>query len=205
MVESRFTLLCKLQEFSMGTSLVVQWLRLHLPMQGVQLDPWSGSSDPTCLIAEKPKHKKQKQEGNKFNTDFLNGPYFKKSFKKSSLCRSLKPLHGLHVQLAGSGSYVTHGRFLACGSQSSPSVTLVPQLICTMLSQEELSASCLLSFLCVPSHFSRVQLFVTLRTVAHQAALSMGFSRQGYWSGWPCPSPGDLPNPGIKPRSLTST
>ena len=31
----------------------------------------------------------------------------------------------------------------------------------------------------------------------------MGLSRQGYWSGWPCPSPGDLPNPGIEPRSLT--
>ena len=38
-------------------------------------------------------------------------------------------------------------------------------------------------------------------TVAHQAPLSMGFSRQGYWSGLPFPSPGDLPNPGIKPRS----
>ena len=38
-------------------------------------------------------------------------------------------------------------------------------------------------------------------TVTHQAPLSMGFSRQKYWSGLPCPSPGDLPNPGIKPRS----
>ena len=38
-------------------------------------------------------------------------------------------------------------------------------------------------------------------TVAHQAPLSMGFSRQEYWSGLPFPSPGDLPNPGIKPRS----
>ena len=38
-------------------------------------------------------------------------------------------------------------------------------------------------------------------TVAHQAPLSMGFSRQEYWSGLPCPSPGDLPGPGIKPRS----
>ena len=42
---------------------------------------------------------------------------------------------------------------------------------------------------------------VTPWTVACQAALSMGFSRQGYWSGLPFPSPGDLPNPGIKPRS----
>ena len=39
-------------------------------------------------------------------------------------------------------------------------------------------------------------------TVAHQASLSMGFSRQEYWSGFPSPSPGDLPNPGIKPASL---
>ena len=38
-------------------------------------------------------------------------------------------------------------------------------------------------------------------TVAHQAPLSMGFSRQEYWSGLPFPSPGDLPDPGIKPSS----
>ena len=38
-------------------------------------------------------------------------------------------------------------------------------------------------------------------TVARQASLSMGFSRQEYWSGLPFPSPGDLPDPGIKPRS----
>ena len=48
---------------------------------------------------------------------------------------------------------------------------------------------------------SRVQLFVTLWTVAYQASLSMGFSRQEYWSGLPFPSPGDLPDPGIKPES----
>ena len=48
---------------------------------------------------------------------------------------------------------------------------------------------------------SRVRLFATLWTVAHQAPLSMGFSRQEYWSGLPFPSPGDLPNLGIKPRS----
>ena len=48
---------------------------------------------------------------------------------------------------------------------------------------------------------SRVQLFVTLWIVAHQAPLSMGFSRQEYWSGLPFPSPGDLPDPGIEPGS----
>ena len=40
-------------------------------------------------------------------------------------------------------------------------------------------------------------------TVAHQAPLSMGLSRQEYWCGLPCPPPGDLPNPGIEPASLT--
>ena len=48
---------------------------------------------------------------------------------------------------------------------------------------------------------SRVRLFATPWTVAYQASLSMGFSRQEYWSGLPFPSPGDLPDPGIKPRS----
>ena len=48
---------------------------------------------------------------------------------------------------------------------------------------------------------SHVQIFVTPWTVAYQAPLSMGFSRQEYWSGVPFPSSRDLPNPGIKPRS----
>ena len=42
----------------------------------------------------------------------------------------------------------------------------------------------------------------TLWTVAHQAPLSMGFSREEYWSGLPFPSPGDFPDPGIEPGSL---
>ena len=52
------------------------------------------------------------------------------------------------------------------------------------------------------SCFSHVQLFATLWTVARQAPLSTGFSRPEYWSGLPCPPPGDLPNPGIKPTSF---
>ena len=48
---------------------------------------------------------------------------------------------------------------------------------------------------------SRVRLFATSWTVAYQAPPSVGFSRQEYWSGLPSPSPGDLPNPGIEPRS----
>ena len=52
--------------------------------------------------------------------------------------------------------------------------------------------------------FSSVQLFETLWTVAHQAPLSMGFSKPKYWSGLPFPPPGDHPNPEIKPMSLMS-
>ena len=48
---------------------------------------------------------------------------------------------------------------------------------------------------------SRVWLFATLWTVAHQAPPSMGFSRQEYWSGLTFPFPGDFPNPGIEPKS----
>ena len=54
------------------------------------------------------------------------------------------------------------------------------------------------------SHFSHVQFFSTLWTVAHQAPLSMGFSRQEYYSELPFPPPGDLPDPRIKPVSLMS-
>ena len=54
------------------------------------------------------------------------------------------------------------------------------------------------------NHFSCVQLFVTPWTVAHQAPLFIGFSRQEYWSGLPCPPPGDRPDPGIGPASLMS-
>ena len=54
------------------------------------------------------------------------------------------------------------------------------------------------------SRSSYVRFFVTPWTVARQAPLSMGFSRQEYWSGLPCPPPGDLPDPGIKPTSLKS-
>ena len=56
----------------------------------------------------------------------------------------------------------------------------------------------------VLSHFSCVWLCTTLLTVACPAPLSMGFSRQEYWSGLLCPPPGDLHNPGFEPASLTS-
>ena len=51
---------------------------------------------------------------------------------------------------------------------------------------------------------SRVQFFATPWTAARQAPWSMGFPRQEYWSGLPCPPPGDLPDPGIEPMSPAS-
>ena len=62
----------------------------------------------------------------------------------------------------------------------------------------------LLCPVCSPSPFTHVQLCVTVWTVACQVPLSMGFSRQEYWSGMPSPPPGDLPDPGMELRSLTS-
>ena len=72
------------------------------------------------------------------------------------------------------------------------------------------SHNCLLRvyiWMCVRAYvcsLNCIQLFVTPRTIACQAPLSMRFSRQEYWSGLPFPSPGDLPNPGIKPVFLVS-
>ena len=51
------------------------------------------------------------------------------------------------------------------------------------------------------SCFSHVPLFATPRAITHQVPLSMEFSRQEHWSGFPCPPPGDLPNPGTEPAS----
>ena len=59
-------------------------------------------------------------------------------------------------------------------------------------------------YVCVLRSLSCVQLFATPWTVASQAPLFMGLSRQEYWSGLPCPPPGDLPDPRIKPTSLVS-
>ena len=69
---------------------------------------------------------------------------------------------------------------------------------------QRISLSSRVSTLSVLSHFSSVRLFATLWTVACHAPLSVGFSRQIYWSGLPCPSPGALPDPGIECESLAS-
>ena len=63
---------------------------------------------------------------------------------------------------------------------------------------------CHACMLCMLSHFRCVQLFATPWTTTRQAPLSMEFCRQEYWSGSPCPLPGDLPEPEIKPVSLMS-
>ena len=60
-----------------------------------------------------------------------------------------------------------------------------------------------LACMCVKS-LQSFQLFTTLCTMDGQAPLSMGFSRQEYWSGLPCPPPGNLPGSGVKPASLVS-
>ena len=69
--------------------------------------------------------------------------------------------------------------------------------IWTSLFLQKLTRACMLSC------FSHVWLFVTLQTIASQAPVSMGFSRQEYWNGLPCPPPGDLLGPGIEPGSPT--
>ena len=63
--------------------------------------------------------------------------------------------------------------------------------------------SSLLLLLLLLSHFSCVRIRVSPWTAACKAPLSIGFSRQEFWSGLPLPFPGDLPNPGFKPRSPT--
>ena len=64
--------------------------------------------------------------------------------------------------------------------------------------------ACVCVCTCVLSRFSFVKLFATLWTVACQIPLSMGLSRQEYWSGLPCSPPGGRPNPGIEPLSHVS-
>ena len=81
-----------------------------------------------------------------------------------------------------------------------PPVALALQVDSLLLSHQESPYDIQFSSAQLLSH---VQLFATLWTVARQAPLSMGFSRQEYWSGLPCLPPGDLPNPGIEPRSPT--
>ena len=78
-------------------------------------------------------------------------------------------------------------------------------LTCNKGKKDGAEMGCVCVCVCVLSHFSCVQFCpIILWTVAHQAPLSMGFYRQEYWSGSPCPPPGDLPDPGMEPASLMS-
>ena len=71
-----------------------------------------------------------------------------------------------------------------------------------MLQTRKLKHACVC--VCVLSPFSQAQLLATLWTIACLAPLSMGFSKQEYCGGLPCPPPGDLPDPVIEPASLMS-
>ena len=85
--------------------------------------------------------------------------------------------------------------------------TVTPESLLLAKKQREKKKDFFYWCACVPSSFSCVQLFATpwILLVACQAPLSMGFSKQEYWSGLPCPSPGDLLNPGIEPRFPVSS
>ena len=80
------------------------------------------------------------------------------------------------------------------------SVSFLLLLFFSSLYQAQQKSFCMYSMY-VLSHFSHVQLIASAWTVAGQAPLSIGFSSQEHWSEVPCPPLGDLPNPGIKPRS----
>ena len=99
------------------------------------------------------------------------------------------------------GCYGKFPTFWFCASVS---------LCCRLSGSSTLFISCKLELIsngwcaCMFSRFSCVRLFVTLRPVAQQAPLSMGFSRQEYWNGLPGSPPGDLPNPQIEPSPSPS-
>ena len=79
-------------------------------------------------------------------------------------------------------------------------ICMAESLCCSL----ETVTTLFIDYACLLSHFSHVRLFATLRTVACQTPLSMGFSRQKYWNGLPFPFPGDFPNLGTEPSSPAS-
>ena len=94
--------------------------------------------------------------------------------------------------------------FLHPGDLNDPGMELGPPALVSGFFTGRATRKTISHCECVPSHFSRVQLFATLWTVACQAPLSKRFSKQEYRSGLPCPPPGDLPDLGIEPVSLMS-
>jgi len=95
--------------------------------------------------------------------------------------------HTSHIQTYS--KYIPQTLYIISRAQGPPNMVDICHLFC--LKQRH----------CVLSHFSHVWFFATLWTAAHQAPLSMGFSRQEHWSGLPFRLPGDLPDPGIELRS----
>ena len=81
---------------------------------------------------------------------------------------------------------------------------ILPYILGKQCISENSQTPLLIVLACMLSRFSRVRPCATQWTVAYQAPLSMGFSKQKYWSGFPCPPPGDLPDPGFELASLTS-
>ena len=133
------------------------------------------------------------------------------------ICESMKITKFLTVASHAIWRQETPFSFLPYGKGSKGVIFVFLRIWCFQKSKEsgkggifrsKVTIDYYFSFLLFPyaciSHFSCVQLFVTLWTVAGQAPLSMGFSRQECWSGLPCPASGDLPDPGIEPMCLTS-
>ena len=121
-------------------------------------------------------------------------------------CRRMRCAHGSWDEILWSSSpilawftcrHVCRIETISLKLIKNSTITIAAETHC-ILSSDILVPTCMLSC------FSRVWLFATLCTEAHQALLSMGFSRQDYWSGLPCPPPWDLPDPGIEPVSLMS-
>ena len=119
--------------------------------------------------------------------------YHGMSFKEARLCfchKEAQNLSGFSQQRFIYCIYTTHlstmGWLRLCSEPSLPNLRAQDDSMCML------------------SNFSHVWLFATLWTVARQAPLSVEFSRQEYWSGFPCPPPGDLPDPGIELASLMS-
>ena len=77
-------------------------------------------------------------------------------------------------------------------------------MLVTSINSKDHSQNIACVYVFMLSPFNRVLLFETLWTAARQAPVSRGFFRQEYWRGLPCPLPGDIPDPGTKPVSLTS-